>query len=218
MRMKGLRHAFAVGALLPIGGPAAFAQEWLSPRPTQAPPQQRPAQPQQQRPAQQQQLAPAQAAPQQGSQQTPAKPDLVQEIGDWRIQCFSKPARACQISQRQINSATKQLIVMLELTRRLGPNPQDVLAVMLPLGSRLSPVLSVRSEQTEVASVPLITCTQVGCVHSGAITVEKLDLMVRAKSLSTQLTNLRGQTVPLNISMRGFNDAFQKTSAFMKSG
>jgi invasion protein IalB len=191
------------------------------------PQQQKPAvKPQQQRPSQQSQqqgqrapsgqpAAPAAASAQPGQA---AKPTLVEEIGDWRIQCFAQPARACQLSQRQINPANKSLLVWMELTRTTAPKPANMLAVMLPLGFRISPVLNVDADKALLVGVPIVTCLPTGCVHSGEINNGGIQRMLKAKAITTQMTDMNGRTYQVAMSMRGFRDAFAKTASFLRGG
>jgi invasion protein IalB len=49
------------------------------------------------------------------------KPDLSEEVGDWLLQCFSKPGRACRLSQRQVNPKNKAMLIWVELTHVVAP-------------------------------------------------------------------------------------------------
>lgn len=192
----------------------ASAQDWLSPRPVspaqskqqQTKPQQRPAQ------AQQTQAAPPAARQQQ------AGPELIQSFGDWRISCVSRPGRACQITQRQVSKGNRAVTLVVELTLATQPKPRSILSVVTPLGSKLSPSVVIRGDRGEVAAAPLLTCVNTGCIHSGDIVSKQVEGMRRAKKLSTQLTDLKGQSSALAISTNGLEDAFRRVSSYLKGG
>lgn len=215
--MARLYFSATLAAALCVGGVSAGAQEWLSPKPLS------PGQNQQQKPA----APPAQ--PRQAQQQRPATqqpavqpqhvgPDLAQAFGDWRISCVSRPGRACQITQRQVNTTNRTLTLMVELTLATQPKPRNILSVVTPLGVKLSPALSVRGEGGEIANVPLVTCVNTGCIHSGDIAAKQVEGMRRSKGLSTQLTDLKGQSSALTISTNGLEDAFQRVSTYLTKG
>lgn len=214
-----LRLSLGAVAALGVSAHVAVAQDWLSPRPLspqqmQQNQQPRPQTQQQQRPAQK----PAPSRSGQAAQQGAVKPDLAQLIGDWRIQCFSKPARSCQISQRQVNPKTKQLVFMIEVTRVSSPKPSNSLSVMLPLGVRLGPPLLLSADQRSVATVPLLTCLPAGCVHVTPVQDDVLNALRKVKALGTEMMAINGRSVPITISMRGFNDAMSRANDFIRRG
>jgi len=212
-----LRLSLGAVAALGVSAQFAVAQVWLSPRPMSPEQMQqnqmpRPQTQQQQRPAQKPAPAPSGQAAQQGA----VKPELAQVIGDWRIQCVSKPARSCQISQRQVNPNTKQLAFMIEFTRVASPKPSNTLSIMLPLGVRLGPPLLLSADQRSVATVPLLTCFSGGCVHITPIQEDVLNALRKVKGLGTEMMAINGRSVPITISMRGFNDAMGRANDFIR--
>ncbi|MFN3890617.1 MAG: invasion associated locus B family protein [Beijerinckiaceae bacterium] len=224
----GKAYLTVVVALFGMTG-QGVAQDWLSPRPSVPAPQQqqRPPQQQQQRPAAQQQQqrppAPQQAQQQQPAQQQPAQqqaqpvsPDLIQVFNDWRISCVPRPNRACQITQRQVNPTNQSQILLAELTVVSQPKPRTILSMVVPLGVKLGQPLSLRNESGEVASLPLVTCTNAGCIHSGDISPKAVEMMRKAKSMNTTVADLRGQSAPLRLSVNGFEDAYQRVAAYLK--
>jgi invasion protein IalB len=230
-----LNHCLISGALLSLIGSTslAFAQEWLTPKPMtpaqqQRPQQQQQQQQQQQRPAQQSQQQRVQDAQPQQQQRAPATPqvvpqqvgpELAQAFGDWRISCVSKPGRACQITQRQVSSQNaRALVLMVELTVMAQPASRNILSVMTPLGAKLGPALAIEGDGSEVASAPLVTCLNTGCIHSGDIAAKNVDALRRSKALSTKLSDLKGQSTAVAISTRGLEDAFQRVASYLKGG
>lgn len=140
-----------------------------------------------------------------------------QEIGDWEVRCVSQPARQCQLSQRQVNPNTKQLVVWAELTRHEAPQPGWTIVVMVPLGFKASSILSLLDERGVLVQVVLATCVPNGCVYTAEMPSPVLEAMTKRVSLATRLANLQGKLFQLNISMRGFSESYVKSSQLMKA-
>lgn len=223
--LVGSGFAGLLGVAL-MAGPAV-AQEWLSPRPLNqsqpAPAQQpRPAHPQaQQRPAQPQTpQRPAQQQAQQQPAQQPqgqATPVLVEEIGDWRLQCFNAPSKFCQVSQRQVNPQTQAMIVWIELTLGTQPKPSSSLSLMVPLGIRIGPALNLQADKAPLAALPIITCVPAGCMHQGEVNNNTTAAMQKAQVMTTQVNDMAGRPQPFNFPMRGFREAYAKSTEFLRS-
>lgn len=201
----------------------ASAQDFLSPKPMVPPPAAKPAaktapapKTTQQKPVTQSpsaQASPAQTAA--GAQG--AKPDIAEDVGDWRLRCFSKPNRACQMSQRRVNTSNQSLLIWVELTRAIQPKPITQMAVMLPLGVRIAPRLPIRADDQPLIEVPIVTCVPTGCVHSAELPETGLNVLQKSQSVSSEMIDMKGQKIPLPISMRGFNEAYLKTATFLKA-
>lgn len=199
----------AIGAAIGIavGCGAAQAQDFLSPQPLVR--QKSPAKP---APARQNQRA------QQANATAPAapKPVIAENVGDWRLQCFAKPARACQISQRRINPANNSMLIWVELTRSLKPKPNDRFAVMLPLGFKIEPTLTVEAEGKTFVETPIVTCIPAGCLHQLDLTPARVEQLQDTKRLTAQMVDMRGQRIALPVTMRGFKQAFLKSAVFLR--
>ena len=68
-----------------------------------------------------------------------------------------------------------------------------------------------------VASVPLVTCVPAGCIHAAPLTPELLKTLQEARDLSAVVTRLDGQSVGLQLSMRGFVEANIRLAMFFKT-
>ena len=214
MTRKFSWRVVAAGAalVLAVGIVAAAAQDFLSPSPMVQQPTTR----QKPQPARAP-AAPPQASPSQAAAGAAAvKPDISNTFGDWLLQCFSKPARMCQISQRRINPNNQALLIWVELTHSMTPKPVWQLAVMLPLGFRIAPTLGVRADDQLLLDLPIVTCVPAGCVHAAEMPAAGLDNLQKAQSFGTQITDLKGQTYAVNVTMRGFDDAYLKSALFLK--
>ena len=218
--MTRLRHARAVAAcamLVPAFGiMAASAQEVLSPKPMieHPPVQTRPpaAAPAQNSPAGKRATTPSQAV----AGAAAVKPDLTEEFGDWQLRCYSKPNRACQLSQRQVNPTNQALLIWVELTNFVTPKPGWQFVVMLPLGFRLAPTLGIRADDELLLNMSLVTCVSAGCLYSAEMPVAGLETLRKSQKVGTEIVDLKGQRYALNLSMRGFNDAHLKSALVLK--
>jgi len=211
IRALASRAVAACAALvLAVGIKTAAAQEFLSPKPTV----------QVQHPLNQNRPpAPAPAAPspsQAAAGAVAVKPDLSEEIGDWRLQCFAKPGRTCEFEQRRVNPSNQALVIWVELARSLTPKPVWQLTVMLPLGFRIAPSLGVRADDELLLDLPIVTCVPAGCVHAAEMPVAGLDTLQKAQTLGTEIVDLKGQRYALNVSMHGFKEAYLKGALFLK--
>jgi invasion protein IalB len=204
--------------LLPslVGIVAASAQEMLSPKPMvehqkiqPRPPANAPAQ---NSTAEKPAASPSQAVAGAGA----VKPDLSEEIGDWLLQCFSKPSRQCQLSQRQVDPKNQALVIWVELTHFVTPKSGWQLVVMVPLGFRVAPNLGVRAGDELFLNMPILTCVAAGCVYSAEMPVTGLETLRNSQKLSTEIVDLKGQRYALNVSMRGFDKVFLKSALVLK--
>lgn len=219
-----------MGALLAgafVASEAARAQDFLSPTPMV--PRPSPQQQQMQRPAPQQQKAPAPQAQPPRAQPQPqraaapaagaAQPalDISEEVGDWRLQCTSKPARACKISQRRVSQINQSMLIWVELTRSLQPEPKNLMTVMVPLGIRITPTLDMRADGKTFIEPSIVTCVAAGCVHSIELQTQRLDALQDVKLVTTQIADVQGRSTNIEVSMRGFRDAYLKTALYLRA-
>lgn len=208
-------------SIVAMASPAA-AQEWLSPKPlNQSQPAQQRQSPQPQQSQQRPQQRPPQQAPaqQQAQQQAgqQAAPALVEEIGDWRIQCFTAPSRLCQVQQRQVNPQTQVMVLWIEMTLAVQPKPSTLLAVMVPLGVRIAPALNLAADKSPMAALPILTCVPAGCLHQAEVNNNSVALMQKAQAVTSQVSDVAGRAIPLNVSMRGFREAYAKAGEFLRA-
>ena len=145
---------------------------------------------------------------------TPQKPDLAEDNGDWRLECFSAATAQCHLFQRRVDPGTQSLLVWAEVTRA---GPEQKLTVMIPLGLRAQPTLGLQSAGRIVASLPLVTCVPAGCVHTVPLTPVLLKTLQDARDLSAVVTRLDGQSLGLQLSMRGFVEANIRLAMFFKT-
>ena len=145
------------------------------------------------------------------------KPDLSQEIGDWLLRCYSKTGRACQLSQRRVNPKTQALVIWVELTHAVTPKAAWQLVVMVPLGFRIAPDLGIRAGSELLLNMPIVTCVSAGCVYAAEIPVAGLETLRKTQTLETEIVDLKGQKYALNVSMRGFDQAYLKSAQVLKA-
>lgn len=206
----------AIAGALTIAIAAPLAQEYLQQQGQPKPRQTAPAATQQ---ATRPKAAPAPTAPVR-AQQAAAKPaaqDWATSVGDWSVKCVSAPTRLCQLSQRQLDPNTKGLLIWVELTQTADAQGNSALAVMTPLGMRLPPVLSIQADQSNLAGVPIVTCMQLGCLHSGPFAADSLAVLQRAQSLSTQITDMQNRTFAIQISTKGLSEASKAVNQFLRN-
>lgn len=198
-------------ALVLAGGiTAAAAQDFLSPKPIIQHPavQARPPSP----------ASPSQVSPSQAAVGAAAvKPDLSEEIGDWRLLCFTKPGRTCELEQRRVNTSNQALLIWVELSRLLTPKPAWQLTVMVPLGFRVVTNLGVSADGALLLNLPVVTCVPAGCVYAAELPTDGLDTLQKAQTVGTEIVDLKGQRFALGITMRGFKDAYLKSALFLKA-
>jgi invasion protein IalB len=202
--------------LMAAAGGAVSAQEMLSPKPMiDHPPT--PIPPPAPGPAQNAGGAKRAAPPSQAvAGMRTLKPAVAEDIGDWLLRCYMKPNRICQISQRQVNPKNKALVIWLELTHYETPKAAWQIVVMLPLGFRVAPNLPVRADGELFATLPILTCVVDGCVYSAELPVAGLGTLQKAQKLATEIVDLNGRRYAINVSMRGFGQAYGKNERILK--
>lgn len=202
--------------MLAVGIIASSGQEVLSPKPMINQPYVRSG-PHNAPPAPKSQVDTRPASPSQAVAGAEAiKPEFTEEIADWQLQCFPKLGRACRLAQRQINPKNKSLVIWVELTKYMQPKAAWQMVVMLPLGFRLAPILGLRAGGKLLLNMTLVTCVPAGCVYSAEMPVAALDTLKDSTTLGTEIDNLKGQRFAINVSMRGFSQAYLKTERVTK--
>ena len=210
--MNALMMRSAILAIVFTAGQLAYAEEFLSLKPIA--PQAKPA-------AAPKPAANPQAKPQAGpGQQMPtassAAPEILEEVGDWKLQCGSAPTRNCQMSQRRVNPESNQLLIWMELTRTYTPKETNQLTVMLPLGLRVTTPLAVTVDGQPFVSFNIVTCVTAGCIYAQEIGATEVQTLLKAQRINTEVSDLRGQRFALTVSMRGFDNAFLKTALYLR--
>ena len=76
--------------------------------------------------------------------------------------------------------------------------------------------LGVRADDELLLDLPIVTCVPAGCVYAAEMPVAGLDTLQKAQTFGTEIVDLKGQRYALNVSMRGFNEAYLKSALFLK--
>ena len=210
--MNALMMRLAVLAIAVTAGQLACAEEFLSPKPIA--PQAKPAVAP--KPAAKPQAKPQAGPGQQMTTASGAAPVILEEVGDWKLQCGPTPARNCQMSQRRVNPESDQFLIWMELTRTNTPKETNQLTVMLPLGLRVTTPLAVTVDGQPFASFKIVTCVQAGCIYTQEIGAPEVQTLLVAQRINTEVSDLRGQRFALTVSMRGFDNAFLKTALYLR--
>jgi invasion protein IalB len=210
--MNALFMRSAIFPIALIAGQLARAEEFLSPKPLA--PQAKPAAAP--KPAVKSVTKPQAGPGQQMTTANSAALELLEEVGDWKLQCGSTPARNCQMSQRRVNPESNQLLIWMELTRTNTPKEMNQLTVMLPLGLRVTTPLAVTVDGQPFAAFNIVTCVPAGCIYAHEMGSPEVQALLQAQRINMEVSDLRGQRFALTVSMRGFDNAFLKTALYLR--
>ena len=80
----------------------------------------------------------------------------------------------------------------------------------------MPPDLGVRASGELFLNIPIVTCLSTGCVYATEMPVAGLETLRKTQTLGTEIVDLKGQRYALNISMRGFDQAYLKSAQVLK--
>ena len=161
---------------------------------------------------------PAQQAPAGEQTQTlPGGASQLQEThADWRVVCTQQTAqKACLLSQQQTDTNTRQLVLGIELKATASNTAEGTL--VLPFGLAVTrPVTLQIDEAGAPQSLPFRTCVPVGCLVPLNFDASMVAALRRGTAMSVKVIGDGGQEVALQISLKGFSSAFDRTADLTK--
>jgi invasion protein IalB len=130
-------------------------------------------------------------------------------FGDWRLSCVEQEGeKRCVVSQAQIDKsgATVSVINVSKAENAL------VIEFVLPLMTDLTTPVELNISDTESQSLPYNACNQSACFILLTETDAVLEAFKANASANMAFGLFNGQSVNVNISLRGFTAAHQALS------
>jgi invasion protein IalB len=159
--------------------------------------------------------AAAPAAPADGTvvPATPAQPEVMEVVrdtfGDWQVRCAPQ-GDECFLYQLALD-AQKNPVAEVSVLKL--PEVADAAAgatIVTPLGTLLTQGVVLQIDGGEARQYPFAWCSQVGCFARFGFAQTSIDAMKRGKAAKISLISVAApeQPVVLDLSLRGFTDAF----------
>ena len=131
-------------------------------------------------------------------------------VPGWTVQC-SNPGDGlkCRASQTIMLKKTGQLLLSVAVNRPKG-SPQPAMLVHLPHGLFIPAGTSIRIDKADPIRSAIQTCNAEGCYTDLRISNAMLASLSKGKMLIVSFQNLKKQTVQIQVSLKGFSDAYSK--------
>lgn len=145
--------------------------------------------------------------------------NLQEGYGDWVVSCDIRTQnnasqKVCGLSQVQTNNQSHQRLLFMQLKPK-GPAADGTL--VLPFGSDLSRGVTLQIDGGAVlATLPFWTCLPAGCLVKLSFDAKTVTALRAGTSLKVNLFPVGQPEMSLSVSLKGFPDAFDRTTALMK--
>ncbi len=155
--------------------------------------------------------APA-AAP--SPQQVAAKPDLMENSGEWLLQCWKAPEKRCEIFQRRVEAKSQQQVLLVGFS--INRNTPRRMTVVTPLGLKAKPALPLFVNKSVIVEAPLKTCIASGCIHIVDVGADQLGKISAAQDMGVVLQLTNDQPVNVALSAKGLGSGMEKAVNFIR--
>ena len=145
----------------------------------------------------------------------PQQPIVAEVFQSWTFRCFSGTHARCELFQSRIDPRTKQPLFWVEYTRYAAGKVQ--IAVITPLGSRVTDGVSMTIDGKFSWSTPIKSCLPVGCLSNIDANKVFLDRIRRGSTLTANVTTMAGEKVSLQLSLAGFDKGLTRLEAHFNS-
>jgi invasion protein IalB len=155
--------------------------------------------------------APA-AAP--NPQQVAVKPDLMENSGEWLLQCWKAPEKRCEIFQRRVEAKSQQQVLLVGFS--INRNTPRRMTVVTPLGLKAKPALPLFVNKSVIVEAPLKTCIASGCIHIVDVGADQLGRISAAQDMGVVLQLTNDQPVNVALSAKGLGSGMEKAVNFIR--
>jgi invasion protein IalB len=138
--------------------------------------------------------------------------------GDWLVACAAQNgegAKACTLSQEQLDSGSHLRTVAIELKPSAG-GVQGMLFLPFGLALDQGAELQVDDSGAIVPKQNIQTCLPAGCLVPIGLDEKMLAALRKGTALKVKVVVAGGTPALFNISLKGFAESFDRTSTLMK--
>lgn len=156
---------------------------------------------------------------------SPASASAMKEMhGDWSVTCADRVqgqnhAKACVVSQTQIDPKSHQRVVTLELAPSLTPTGETAATVLMPFGLVLDRGVALQIGDAPVgAPARFQTCLPVGCVVQLRLDAKTLSMMRSGSSIKmVGVAASDGRRMLFTLPLTGLGAAVDRAVALAKT-
>ena len=144
----------------------------------------------------------------------PVAPTVKENSGAWVLQCWSAPAKRCEILQQRVDLKSQQQILLIGFSIKPDAAPQ--LTMVTPIGLKSRATLPLLAEQETLVEAPLKGCIASGCVHILDVSPDMVARLSGAKDAGAlvQLPDERLAKIALDIN--GLATGLEKATKFIR--
>jgi len=156
---------------------------------------------------------------------SPSSASALKEMhGDWSVTCADRMqgqshAKACVVSQTQIDPKSHQRVVTLELAPSLTPTGETAATVLMPFGLVLDRGVALQIGDAPVgAPARFQTCLPVGCVVQLRLDAKTLSMMRSGSSIKmVGVAASDGRRMLFTLPLTGLGAAVDRAVALAKT-
>jgi len=161
----------------------------------------------------------------QGAGSSPASASALKEMhGDWSVTCADRvqgqaQAKACVVSQTQIDPTSHQRVVTMEIAPSLSPTGETAATVLMPFGLVLDRGVALQIGDAPVgAPARFQTCLPVGCVVQLRLDAKTLSMMRSGTSIKmVGVAASDGRRMLFTLPLTGLGAAVDRAVALAKT-
>jgi len=147
-------------------------------------------------------------------------PSGEKKFDDWRFGCGpvnakegAKGPQMCQMFQVVLDKKGGKAVLLMVLSQ-LPHQEKPILEILVPLGVRLVPGLTIRVDGSKDSiRVPFMVCMTAGCSTQGPVSDEAIDRFKHGHKLDISFIAPPGREVHHEVSLNGFTAAFAALNA-----
>ena len=130
----------------------------------------------------------------------------------WTVQCGNATAAgmSCRATQAIMVANTRQLVVLVAVTKAVEPATGYAITLQLPHGLFLPAGASIEVTPDPLQPAIIETCDPKGCYATLPLPETTVAAMQAGKLMTVAFQNLKKQTIKVQLPLEGFSEAIKK--------
>jgi invasion protein IalB len=140
-------------------------------------------------------------------------PEYRESSGAWLTQCWTAPAKRCEVLQQQIDKTTGQQILLIGFSLSQSTIPQLTIVTSPEIKARN--VVSVSADKQTFVEAPLKGCIAAGCVHILDISPDQIARLSSSKDADTTVQLADDRFTKISVNIDGLSNSMEKALQFI---
>jgi invasion protein IalB len=140
-------------------------------------------------------------------------PEYRESSGAWVTQCWTAPAKRCEVLQQHLDKRTGQQLLLIGFSINQHAIPQLTMVTSTEFKALAS--LSLMVEQQTLVEAPLKGCVASGCVHILDISTDQISRLASARDAGTAVQLADNQFTKISLDINGLAKSVEKARQFI---